>query len=132
MNIAIVCNSPLNQEVLNQWTYRIPGTSIIGSYANGEEFSNQKIAPQTDILIMDFDAEENSDLNLLKRMSRKYRKMGILIVSMYNDPNFQQTLRGCGVNGCIEKYFINSDLEPAIHKINEGGAFFNNLVGQCA
>jgi DNA-binding NarL/FixJ family response regulator len=125
MNVAIMSKSTVSQKVLSKWTSGIPGASVVGNFPIGEEFYRLGVASQTDVLIMDFGEELEPDLNLVKQLSRKFRNMGILVVSTCIYPGFQKDLMSSGVDGCIERYFIHSELEPAIQKIYQGGSFFN-------
>ena len=109
LNIAIICNSPLYQEVLSLWIDKIPGTRILGNSSNVEEFQSLQISDHTDILIMGYSTEETSDLELIKSVSEQYNDLRILVISMYNNPNFHRSLQRYGVKGCIEKYFISSE-----------------------
>ena len=124
MNVAIIRHSELYREVLRLWINCIDDLVIIGEFSSEEEFCMLKIARRTDILIIDHYEELNSDMDLIKRMSKKSRHMKVLVVSMYNDMTFHSALKKCGVKGCIEKYNINEDLDDAIHNIYNGGAYF--------
>jgi DNA-binding NarL/FixJ family response regulator len=109
---------------LRLWINRIEGLIIIGEFSSEEEFYEFKDSRMTDILIIDHYEELYSDMSLIKKLSRKHRRMKILVVSMYNDLSFHNALKKCGVKGCIEKYNINTDLEDAIHNIYNGGVYF--------
>ncbi len=124
MNVVLVSHSLLYMEVLQLWIDRIEDMIIIGKFSSQEEFCKIRTERRPDILIIDFYKELNSDMNFLKKMSKKFRGMKILVVSMYNDMSFHIALKKCGVKGCIEKYNINSDLELAIHNLHKGRAHF--------
>lgn len=124
MKVTIISNSLVYQEVLNTLTSVIPGTSVIGNFLMGEAIQSQEVAPQTDLLIMDYGKEEASDLNILKWMRRKSRKMGVLVVSRGNHPALRESLQSRGVDGCIERFSLDADLEPAMQRIHQGGLFF--------
>ena len=124
MKVAIISYSELYREVIRLWINRVDNLVIIGEFSSEEEFKEFKDNRMTDILIIDHYEKLYSDMNLVKKLSRKYRRMKILIVSMYNDKNFHDALKKCGVKGCIEKYNLNTDIHDALHNIYNGGAYF--------
>ena len=124
MRVAIISSSTLYREVIRLWIDPIENLVVTGEFSTEEEFRLIKANRKADILIVDYNEELYSDINLIKKLSRRNRRIKLLIVSMHNDQSFHNALKKCGIKGCIEKYNLNADIKDALINIYNGKAHF--------
>ncbi len=99
--------------------------SVIAEASNGKEFIKQLEFLKPDVVLMDINMPEMNGVEASKQALLKYPDMNILILSMFSDVEYYNTMIDIGVKGFILKDIDNDQLYDAIHKINNGGNYFS-------
>jgi two-component system response regulator NreC len=119
MKILIVDdNETVRRGVLNllapiaQW-------EVCGEARNGEEAIQKAIDLEPDLVLMDMSMPGLSGLDAARAIRERLPATRILIMSQH-DPNLLSArAREAGAMACIDKSRLNSDLFPAIERVDE-------------
>ena len=98
---------------------------VIAEASNGTEFLKQLEFLKPDVVLMDINMPEMNGVEASKQALLKYPDLNILILSMFGDVEYYNTMIDIGVKGFILKDIDNDQLYEAIHKINNGGNYFS-------
>jgi len=99
--------------------------SVIAEASNGKEFLNQLEFLKPDVVLMDINMPEMNGVEASKQALLKMPDLNILVLSMFGDVEYYNTMIDIGVKGFILKDIDNDQLYDAIHKINSGGNYFS-------
>jgi DNA-binding NarL/FixJ family response regulator len=83
-----------------------------------------------DLLILDLDLPEKNGLDLLKDVKRMYRRLPVLILSVYPEEQFAVRVLKAGASGFISKDAAPEDLVNAIRKILRGKKHVSERVAE--
>jgi DNA-binding NarL/FixJ family response regulator len=81
-------------------------------------------------LILDLDLPEKNGLDLLKDVKRMYRRLPVLILSVYPEEQFAVRVLRAGASGFISKDAAPEDLVNAIRKILRGKKHVSERVAE--
>ncbi len=99
--------------------------TVIAEASNGKEFLDQLEYQKPDVVLMDINMPEMNGVEASKQALSKYPDLNILVLSMFGDVEYYNTMIDIGVKGFILKDIDNNQLYDAIHKINNGGNYFS-------
>ena len=98
---------------------------VVGEASNGKEFLNLLEYFKPDVVLMDINMPEMNGIEATKRGLEIYPEMKILVLSMFGDTEYYNTMIDLGVKGFILKDIDNTELYNAIQKIHQGGNYFS-------
>jgi len=101
---------------------------IIAEASNGKEFLLllEKIKP--DLVLMDINMPVMNGIESSKKALEIYPDLNILVLSMYGDEEYYNTMIDLGVKGFLLKDADTSELKTAIKKIVDGGSYFSQQL----
>jgi DNA-binding NarL/FixJ family response regulator len=83
-----------------------------------------------DLLVLDLDLPDKNGLDLLKDVKRLYRRLPVLILSVYPEEQFAVRVLKAGASGFISKDAAPEDLVNAIRKILRGKKHISERVAE--
>ena len=97
---------------------------------NGEDLINglEKAAP--DVILMDLKMPIMDGMEATKEVRKKFNKIKVLVVTMYEDDKFIIHLMENGANGYLLKNAEPDEINKAIYAVHENGYYFNDLVNK--
>lgn len=98
---------------------------IIGEASNGKEFLEILEYGLPDLVLMDINMPVMNGDTASKIAMEKYPNLNILVLSMYGETEYYNTMIDIGVKGFILKDVDNKELRDAIDKIISGGNYFS-------
>jgi len=101
---------------------------IIGEAHSGKELLELLKEIQPDLLLLDLNMPEGDGLNMLSIVKKKYKKMQVLALTMYDEVKLVRTAFNEGVDGYILKSTGKLELLEAIDEVIDGGRFFGDGV----
>jgi DNA-binding NarL/FixJ family response regulator len=111
----------------------IPGISVVGEAANGEDATRKVRELSPDIVLMDIDMPGIGGIGATRKLLRSFPKIKIIILSAYSSPLFSSRLLQRGVSGYLTKDVSKIELTEAIKVINNGGKYISkNVANQLA
>jgi DNA-binding NarL/FixJ family response regulator len=97
---------------------------------NGEELIEALKTQQPDIIIMDINMPLLDGMEATKIVRKKYDKIKILVITMYDNDKFIINLMENGAHGYLLKNAEPKEIIKAIYAVCENGYYFNDLVNK--
>src|ERR1041385_7739349 len=97
---------------------------------NGEELMEALKAQQPDLIIMDLNMPLLDGMEATKLIRKKYERIKILVVTMYDNDKFIIHLMENAANGYLLKNAEPKEIIKAIYAVMENGYYFNDLVNK--
>ncbi len=98
---------------------------VIGEASNGMELLDllANVTPQ--LVIMDINMPVMNGIEATRQVLEKYPAMKILILSMYSETEYYNTLLDLGIKGFVLKDADNEEFFLAIHRVLSGGTYYS-------
>jgi DNA-binding NarL/FixJ family response regulator len=93
--------------------------------SNGQEFLNYLMEYQPDVVLMDINMPVMDGVEATRKALEKFPELKVLILSMFGEIDYYNTMIDIGVKGFILKDIDNEELIDAIRKVNKGGSYFS-------
>ena len=98
---------------------------VIGEAKTGEEvITKAKSALELDVLILDINMPGKDGIEVSKELKSSFPEIKILVLTMYNRPEFIKNLLEVGINGYILKNAGKKELIRAIKQLASGESYF--------
>ncbi len=98
---------------------------VIGEASNGKEFLELLQIAVPDIVLMDISMPGMNGVEACKLALEKYPNLKVLVLSMFDDDAYYNTMIELGVKGFIMKDCDASELKQAIQAIRNGQNYFS-------
>jgi len=98
---------------------------VVIEASNGRQFLDflKNLKPQ--VALMDINMPDMDGVETTKRALEIYPDLHVLVLSMYSDVEYYNTMIDLGVKGFILKDIDNNELTDAIRKVHKGGNYFS-------
>ena len=103
---------------------------VVGRANNGIQLLEVVKNKPVDLIILDIEMPEMNGVETAEKLKTNYPDLKILVLTMYNSPDFIASLLRHGVDGYILKNTRKADLLKAIRTVCEGGSFYTPEVTQ--
>lgn len=103
----------------------IEGLEVVGEASNGHEFLQLLEYVKPDLVIMDISMPGMNGIDACRHALSKDPKLKILVLSMYGDDAYYNTMIELGVKGFILKDSDNKELQNAVRTILSGQNYFS-------
>ena len=103
---------------------------VIGEATDGKQAVQLVQQLKPDIAIMDIGMPNLNGLDAAARILRSNEKIGIIVLSMYNDESYLLKALEIGVMGYLLKDNADEDIERAIRFAADGHPYFSRRVAQ--
>ena len=123
--IIIVDDHQLFRNGLRFILNEIQNVQVVGEASNGQEFLGLLEFVVPDLVLMDINMPVMNGVTASKIALEKYPQLNILVLSMYGDTEYYNTMIDIGVKGFILKDIDNKELGDAIIKVISGGTYFS-------
>lgn len=133
--VIIVDDHQLFRNGLKFIINNLPDLEVTADLSNGSEFLEVLDYMVPDIVLMDISMPVMNGVEASAKALEKHPDLNILILSMFSDAEYYNTMIDIGVKGFILKDVDNKELRDAILKIINGGTYFSqelllNLIRQ--
>ena len=98
---------------------------VAGEASNGKEFLDLLDFVKPDLVLMDIGMPVMDGVEATRRALEKYPQLKILVLSMYDESEYYNSMIELGVKGFVLKDMDNKELYEAIRKVNGGGTHFS-------
>jgi DNA-binding NarL/FixJ family response regulator len=123
--IIIVDDHKLFRNGLRFILSEIEGVEIVGEASNGKEFLELLKFLKPDLVLMDISMPVMNGVEASREALEKYPNLKILVLSMFGEDAYYNTMIDIGVKGFILKDSDNSELKNAIQSILKGNNYFS-------
>jgi DNA-binding NarL/FixJ family response regulator len=123
--IIIVDDHQLFRNGLKFILNEIKNVQVVGEASNGQEFLDILEYGIPDLVLMDINMPVMNGVTAAKIALEKYPQLNILVLTMYGETEYYNTMIDIGVKGFILKDVDNKELEDSINKVISGGTYFS-------
>lgn len=102
---------------------------VVGEATNGREALEKVEILKPDVVLMDVSMPIMNGLDSAREIQRKYPGTGILVLSIYDNPEYVRGVMQAGARGYILKDISASEMITAITSVANGGYYFSSAVG---
>jgi DNA-binding NarL/FixJ family response regulator len=100
---------------------------VIGEANDGLELVELMKKETPHLVILDISMPNLNGIEAARHIKENYSGVNVLVLSMHDNPHYQQEAVLAGARGYILKNNIDAELYPAIDAIRNGGFFFPKL-----
>ena len=106
----------------------VPGLEVVGEAGDGAGALRLIAKFKPDVAVLDVTMPEKTGLEVAKELRESDSDIGILILSMHDDPEYVLQAVRAGADGYVLKDVAPSELRDAIQAVASGKAFFAERV----
>lgn len=128
MKIAIVDDHGVLLDGISEIIKEVPNVTEVDTYLSANEFLDKYRQKEYDLLISDVQMPEKNGVELLSEFRINYSKTPVLIMSMFDDQNIINTLKGLKIQGYLQKKCGAEELKTAISQILAGRTYFDKEI----
>jgi DNA-binding NarL/FixJ family response regulator len=125
IGIAIVDDHQLFRNGLRFILENEEDLEVVIEASNGKHFLNFLKNYKPDVVLMDINMPEMDGIETTKQAMQLYPDLNVLVLSMYSDIEYYNTMIALGVKGFVLKDIDNKELAVAIRKVFAGGTYFS-------
>ncbi len=120
IRIVIADDHALVREGLRSMLEDEPGLEVVGEASNGREAIELCRRSRPDLVLMDVRMPDMDGLEATRAIKREYPSIGVLMVTMHENPDYLLEALGAGAAGYILKGASGDRLLSAINRTIEG------------
>ena len=125
IKIAIVDDHQLFRSGLRFILENEKDIEVLFEASNGKQFLEYLKNLQPDLVLMDINMPEMDGIEATQKAFEILPDLHVLVLSMYSDIEYYNTMIDIGVKGFILKDIDNNELADAIRKVHRGGNYFS-------
>jgi len=128
IRVLIVDDHPLVREGLKARLSALGTIEIVGEAGDAQDASAQVAAHRPDLALMDVGMKEVNGIDLTRQLLAEQPGLMVLILSMYDNPEYVNRAMQAGARGYVLKDAPASDIVEAIATVAAGGTFLSAAV----
>lgn len=109
---------------------RTPGFTVVAEAASGADALRLAVTTQPDVAVLDVSMPGMSGLKVAAELRRTVPEARVLILSMYDNPEYVLEAVRAGAHGYILKDSAATDLRKAVEAVNAGESFFSPVIAR--
>lgn len=102
---------------------------IVGEATNGKQAIELVEVLKPDVVLMDISMPIMNGLEAAKEIHRRFPKTAVLVLSIYDNPEYVRGMMQAGARGYILKDISAKEMITAIMSVANGGYYFSSAVG---
>jgi DNA-binding NarL/FixJ family response regulator len=125
IGIAIIDDHQLFRNGLRFILENEEDMEVVIEASNGKQFLDFLKNYKPDVVLMDINMPEMDGIETTKNALIQYPDLNVLVLSMYSDIEYYNTMIALGVKGFVLKDIDNDELADAVRKVYSGGSYFS-------
>jgi two-component system, NarL family, response regulator NreC len=118
------------RQALAEMISKEPDFEVVGQCGDGLRVVEQVLAVQPDILVLDIGMSGLNGLDICRDITRRHRKLAVLILSMHDDEEFVARALENGAAGYLTKDADNDQLIEALRAVSGGQTYLAPGLGK--
>lgn len=128
VRVAIVDDHPLVRDGLKLRLSTQPGLQLVGEADNADAAMSMVERDQPDVVLMDVGMKGTNGIDLTARLLGRYPAVRVLMLSMYDNPEYVNRAMQAGARGYVLKDAPSDDILQAIAAITAGRTYLSAAV----
>jgi len=92
---------------------------VVGAAANSDECLALVAKLRPDVVVLDLEIPEINGFEIAKRIKSLSSKPRIIILSLYDEPEYREGGQNLGVYGYVSKAEVSTDLIPLLQSLSQ-------------
>ncbi|TYC60604.1 response regulator transcription factor [Rhodobacterales bacterium] len=109
--------------------HKVPDLIVVGEATNGRDAVDLASELNPDVLLMDVSMPVMNGLEAAMQIRKTRPDIGVLILSIYDNPEYVRGVVQAGARGYILKDISAAEMITAINSVASGGYYFSSAVG---
>jgi DNA-binding NarL/FixJ family response regulator len=130
IRLLLVDDHPLVRDGLRARLEGVPGVEVAGEAGDAAEAQAQVDALRPGLVLMDVGMKDVNGIDLTARLVERDPGLQVLMLSMYDNPEYVQRAMQAGARGYVLKDSPASEIVAAIEAIAAGGTFLSPAVSK--
>ena len=130
IRLFLVDDHPLVRDGLRARLDPLPGLEIVGEAGSAAEALPSISALRPDLVLADVGMKGMSGIELASHLHAKQPEVRVLMLSMYDNPEYVQQALQAGARGYVLKDAPAAEIVAAIEAVSAGGTFLSSAVSQ--
>ncbi len=130
IRLLLVDDHPLVRDGLRARLEVVPGFLVVGEAGNAAEAHAQMAALQPSLVLMDVGMKDVNGIELTTQLLEGHPSLQVLMLSMYDNPEYVQRAMQSGARGYVLKDSPASEIIAAIQAVAAGGTFLSPAVSK--
>ena len=128
IRVLLVDDHQLVREGIKASLSSYPDITIIGEAADGIEAIEKATELKPDVVLLDFSMPKMNGLEVAKTLQNTLTKIGILVLTMHNKPEYLRRFLELGVRGYLSKDSSPSELIKAVRSVSLGKEYIGSEI----
>lgn len=130
IRLLLVDDHPLVRDGLRARLSAVPGVEVVGEAGTAEEVVTQVVDSEPTLLLMDVGMKDTNGIDLTAQLLARWPDLQVLMLSMYDNPEYVQRALQAGARGYVLKDSPASEIIAAIEAVAAGGTFLSPSVSK--
>jgi DNA-binding NarL/FixJ family response regulator len=130
VRLLLVDDHPLVRDGLRARLSAVPGFEVVGEAGTADEAMAQVVGLMPQLVLMDVGMKEVNGIDLTARLVELHPALQVLMLSMYDNPEYVQRALQAGARGYVLKDAPAAEIVAAIEAVAGGGTFLSPAVSK--
>ena len=130
IRLLLVDDHPLVRDGLRARLEVVPGFEVVGEAGNADEAQARMAALRPSLVLMDVGMKDVNGIDLTAMLLVREPALQVLMLSMYDNPEYVQRAMQAGARGYVLKDAPASEIIAAIEAVAGGGTFLSPAVSK--
>ncbi len=128
IRVVVADDHAIVREGIRHVLERAPRVEVVGEAGDGLEALDVVASTSPDIVVLDVSMPQLTGLEVTQRLRDDGQSIGILILSMFDDPEYVLQAMRAGADGYVLKDAGPAELREAIQTVHEGREYLSDRV----
>ncbi len=124
--VLLVDDHPLVREGLRARLAETPGIQVVGEAGDAEQAFARVGMLRPDLVLMDVGMKQVNGIELTARLREKHPELRVLMLSMYDNPEYVHRALAAGAMGYVLKEAPSDEIVEAILAVADGRTFLGS------
>ena len=130
IRLLLVDDHPLVRDGLRARLSAVEGLEIVGEAGTATEAREEVARRRPSLVLMDIGMADMNGIDLTALLLQEDAELRVLVLSMYDNPEYVQRALQAGASGYVLKDAPASEIVSAIRAVAEGGIFLGPAVSK--
>lgn len=130
IRLLLIDDHPLVRDGLRARLATVPGVEVVGEAGSAAEAQQQVLLASPTLVLMDVGMRDMNGIDLAALLLSEHPDLLVLMLSMYDNPEYVQRALQAGARGYVLKDAPASEIVAAIQAVAAGGTFLSPAVSR--